>query len=405
MSDIRSLGPSASLLAILMLVLLPLSTTPAALSDPQGLDPGKLSIVWEYERTGSDATFWKLDWSPDGSMVACCFFDTTCVVLNATDGGVRTVLVQDTGTTRCDGYSPEGTLPMRACSFSPDGNILAVGGDTREISLYDTGTWELRRTLRGHQGSVLCLDFSPDGSYLASGSGRDKVVPNNMGENKTFIWDLTSFEVVKVLTGHKDGVLSVKWSPNGTRLATASDDRTLRLWSFPEGIELKSGKGHTSGALDVDWSPDGSMLMTGSRDYKVKVWNSTTLEELMSWSDHNCVRSVDIHPTEELAATGGVDLTLKVRDLRTGTELKVLKEGMVQHAMVMSARWSPDGRMLVSGLGKSHTVIMYSFTGSGLSDDGFDMGPLTIGAMVLIGTAVTVVIFIPAIKELRRRRD
>jgi WD40 repeat protein len=157
--------------------------------------------------------------------------------------------------------------------------------------------------------------------------------------------------------------------------------------------------------LDVDWSPDGKLLISGSRDYKIKVWNSTTMAELMSWSDHNCVRSVDFHPTDELAATGGVDLTLKVRDLRTGTELKVLKDGMEQHAMVMSARWSPDGRMLASALGKSHTVVLYAFVGSGTSDGSTDLGPLTLLTMVIVGGAVTVVIFIPAFKELRRRRD
>jgi WD40 repeat protein len=114
---------------------------------------------------------------------------------------------------------------------------------------------------------------------------------------------------------------------------------------------------------------------------------------------------VDVHPTDELAATGGVDLTLKVRDLRTGTELKVLKEGMEQHAMVMSARWSPDGRMLASALGKSHTVVLYAFVGSGEVEDGPDMGPLTLVSMVIVGSIVTMVIFIPALKELRRRRD
>ena len=184
-------GASSTLTVLAVIsILLPL-TPDGPYAEPQGLDPGKLAAIWEYKRPGSEATFWKLDWSPDGSMVACCYFDTTCVVLNASDGGVRKVLAMGDGATRCDGYSPEGTLPMRACAFSPDGGILAVGGDTMEIALFDTTTWERTRTLRGHQGSVLCLDFSPDGRYLASGSGRDKVVPNNMGENKTFIWDLS----------------------------------------------------------------------------------------------------------------------------------------------------------------------------------------------------------------------
>ena len=117
------------------------------------------------------------------------------------------------------------------------------------------------------------------------------------------------------------------------------------------------------------------------------------------------MRSVDYHPDSSIAATSGVDLTLKIRDSGTGTALKVIKDGVEQHAMVMCSRWSPDGSLLASGLGKSHSVILYSF-GKGSESDGkgVPMMPITLTAMALVFVAFLVILYVPAVKELRRRR-
>jgi WD40 repeat protein len=204
--------------------------------------------------------------------------------------------------------------------------------------------------------------------------------------------------------GHLDGVLGVKWSNMGNKIATVSDDKTARIWSFPQGELLEEMTGHTAGVLDVDWSPDDSKLFTGSRDYKIKVWNTTSGALLTTWEDNNCVRSVDIHPGGELAATSGVDLTLKVRDLETGSSLKVIKDGVNQKAMVMSSRWSPDGNSLASGLGKSHTVIMYRFgVGSGEVERRYT-ALRSIIALVIISIVFLVLLYYPTLKKIRGRR-
>lgn len=374
-------------------------------SQGQEIDPNSIEVLWSYTKDDSEATFWKLDWSPDGNLVAATFFDNICLILNADDGTIVEKLDMGDYTTRCDGFAPDGTLPLRACAFSPDGKYLATGGDDLQVRLFDTATWELKRTFLGHSGSILCLDFSPDSKYLASGSGTDKVIPQNAGENLTRIWNLETGRQELVLDGHLDGVLAVEWSDDGTMLATVSDDRTCKVWSFPDGDILHSMKGHTSGLLDVDWSPDGTRLYTGSRDYKIKVWDWKNASELMSWPDYNCVRSVQVHPDGDYIATSGVDLTMKIRDLGSGAELKVIKDGVEQKAMVMSSRWSPDGTKLVAGLGKSHTIIMYGFSGSSFSEDGIDNKLITIIILIFLGVLGVAAIIYPAIREIRRRRD
>lgn len=369
-------------------------------------DPTTLAPVWYYTREDNEATFWKLDWSPDGEMIAATFFDNNCIILDSDDGTVIQTLNMNDYLTRCDGFAPEGTVPLRACAFSPDGKYLATGGDDMMVRIFGTQTWELERTFLGHTGSILSLDWSPDSRYLASGSGTDKVIPQNAGENITRIWDIEEGKQMLVLEGHKDGVLAIKWDEKGERLITASDDRTIRIWSFPEGEVLLQMKGHTSGVLDACWSPDESMIVSGSRDYKIKVWNSTTGDELKTWSDYNCVRSVDIHPDGEIVATSGVDLTLKIRDMGSGSELKVIQDGVEQKAMVMLSRWSPDGNMIASGLGKSHTVVLYSFgKGSADSDDGFDMTVVYALILIFIGIGGLIAIIYPAYREVRRGRE
>ncbi len=390
-------------LALTIVVLLTMPSQVAAPADGD-FDPQEMGEVWRYDRHGPEnGTLWSVCWSPDGAYVAAAFFNNDVVVLNGTTGEPIVTLVALAGGDRCDGYAPPGHVPTRSVAWSPDGAYLAAAGDDAVVHIWDTSDWSVWRHLVGHEGSVQCLAWSHSGDRLASGSGRDKVVPNGIGENKTFIWDPVTATVLMRLEGHRDSVLGVSWSPDDSRIATASDDRTARVWDPVTGEELDRLEGHTSGVLDCDWSPDGTVLVTGSRDYKARRWvlGDGTSDR---WSDNNCVRSVDYHPGGAFVATSGVDKTLKFRNSTTGSVLVTIDDGIDLGSVVMKSRFDPHGVHLVAAYGKAATVIMYGPEGAVPPEEEDDTAAISGAVVVGIAILGTVAILYPAVRKARRRR-
>ena len=106
---------------------------------------------------------------------------------------------------------------------SSQGNTPGLGETVR---LWDASTGELSKTLTGHMGFVLSVSFSPDGKTLASGS-RDETVR---------LWDTATGKHLKTLTGHTDDVKSVSFSPNGATLNYTQERGIIKL-----GINYRFG--------------------------------------------------------------------------------------------------------------------------------------------------------------------
>jgi WD40 repeat protein len=353
--------------AIAMTAFLLTPVTLTEISSAQGIET--LSLMWERS-DGHNATMWSVRWSPDNSMIASTFFDNTTVVWDSTTGRRMVKLGSHENysaetRTRCDGIKTcevPDHLPTRTSAWSPDGRFLVVGGDDTEIYVFETTNWTVDRILSGHEGSVLSLHFSHDGRSLASGSGTDKVDMHNIPENMVRIWDFENGTQTATLTGHEDGVLEVKWSPDDSRLVSASDDKTLKIWESANWTNTLNVTGHAGGVLSVDWSPNGSYLVSGSRDYKVRKWNAASGEPIDVWEAPNCVRSVDWHENRSVIVTSGVaEVMVMIRNETNGAVMKTLDENRRVGGAIMSARWSPNGEMLATASGKDFAIRVYAF--------------------------------------------
>ncbi len=165
--------------------------------------------------------------------------------------------------------------PLQKVVFSGAESVVSASADGTLKAWSFTGAWSLHKTLGPHVFRVLALDFSPDGDLLATGGGE----PSRSGEIK--MWEVGKGLLGRSLPSlHSDTVFSVRFSPDGGKLASASADKFLKVTNVADGKLLRSYEGHTQHVLAVDWKSDGTQLVTGGADSVLKVWDFASGEQL-----------------------------------------------------------------------------------------------------------------------------
>ena len=235
---------------------------------------------------------------------------------------------------------------LPSAAISSDGGLVAVGEavyfviGTRPypIHLFNAKDGSPAGLLEGHTGAVASLAADPaDPNLLASASG----------DRSVRIWDLQTQQTVRSLLGHSSGVNCVAYSPDGRLIGSGSSDLSIKLWDADTGEELNTLSGHTHFVKALAFSPDGSTLASASLDTTLKLWNVKTGEEINTLVGHGgAANAVAFSPDGTVLASGSTDTLIKFWDPVTAEEIQTLAG---HTGPIRAIGFSPSGSLFFSG--------------------------------------------------------
>src|SRR3989440_1867510 len=204
-----------------------------------------------------------------------------------------------------------------------------------------------RNICSGHTSRVTAVAWSPRGTHIATASF-DRTVR---------IWDTAHGFSIITYRGHWDRVQGVTWSPDGRRVASASDDGTVQVWDATTGKQVLIYRGHSNAVSSVAWSPDGKRIASASNDKSMQVWDTSTGKKFIIYRTTSAgINGVTWSPDGRFIAACGNDKMVQVWDAVTRNNVFTYRG---HTGYVMSMAWSPDGKLLASA-GVDHTMQVWA---------------------------------------------
>ena len=209
-----------------------------------------------------------INYNSDGTKIASGGADNTIKIWNANiNGNVSTPII-----TINNPSSPE------TIKFNDASNLIVSGSITGSITTWDTSRLDdpapsapQLSTFQASTIGIHSLDFSPDGSRLLS-AGQDGTIK---------VWGATTTSPIVSFNRHLGGSKSAKFSPDGTMVVSGGNDNTIKIWDATQTGQVNAPlftlTGHTNDVVSVAFSPDGNTIASGSWDGNVKIWDARTL--------------------------------------------------------------------------------------------------------------------------------
>ncbi|XP_022726592.1 U4/U6 small nuclear ribonucleoprotein PRP4-like protein isoform X1 [Durio zibethinus] len=204
--------------------------------------------------------------------------------------------------------------PLSGCSFSRDGKLLATCSLSGVAKLWSMPKVSKVSALKGHTERATDVTFSPVHDHLATASA----------DRTAKLWN-TDGSLLKTFEGHLDRLARIAFHPSGKYFGTTSFDKTWRLWDIESGMELLLQEGHSRSVYGIAFHQDGSLAASCGLDALARVWDLRTGRSILALEGHvKPVLGVNFSPNGYHLATGGEDNTCRIWDLRKKKSLYII---------------------------------------------------------------------------------
>ncbi len=239
--------------------------------------------------------------------------------------------------------------------FKKETDATTQGSDAKQVKT------RIPSTSREHFAIItpkgLAIENKTDGSgelkYIYTGKIPVKDVKWSPGKQKSLAYllangDVNVYNLPKdttiPLSGHTAPVTALAWSPDGTRIASGSDDTTVQVWDATDGRNVVTYPEHTAPVTALAWLPDGTGIASISSDRIMRMWNAISKEPI---STDNAIEKTLLvwSPDGKYVATAELENTVRVTERETGHEFRYRGHT----ALVTALAWSPDGKYIASG--------------------------------------------------------
>jgi WD40 repeat protein len=267
-------------------------------------DPKGKAVLSTFTLSPVVMNLFHLSFSPDGTRIATAAAsrDREAVV------NVRETL---SGRDVFDEVREKGSVPFFVM-FDPSGRYLLREGPQHTVQVHDAGSGKVVGVIGRHLRQIWGMAFSPDGSRLATASNDGTVRvwawnPENLGPEQK-----PQLELDARVDGYGN---RVAFSHDGRYLATGGEGSSVKIWDARTGALLHTLAGHTGDVFAIAFSRDGRWMATAGEDTTVRIWNATTWKLQHTLRGHvGLVMSLAFSPDNQRLASGSRDHTMRVWD-------------------------------------------------------------------------------------------
>jgi WD40 repeat protein len=232
--------------------------------------------IWDYN-TGKQLHLFEspfspilgsLSISPDGKILAISYDDGAVIFNLETKKEIKRLDLKGSA---------------KSVKFSPNGKYLAIS-DFLSIHILNLDTYTELSVGKEVRGTVASMDFSPDSNVLISGH---TFYIDHLPHGKLHAWDIRTGMHIKEWEGQGE-ILSVVFSPDGKSIASSSSDKSIKIWDYETGLEIRTLLGHEGAVTSIVFTLDGKQIISASLDSTIRIWGISEENKIPTLDGVSC---------------------------------------------------------------------------------------------------------------------